>query len=58
MNVQVQTRNGFTLVVQLPKEYDNRTKITHVPSGKIIVTHPEHPPLQVTQNGRLEKVPG
>jgi hypothetical protein len=57
MNVEVRSRNGFKLFVQLPKEYDERTRLAQAPSGDIIVTHPEHPPLRVTKNGELKKLP-
>lgn len=39
-------------VAKLPPGYDERTQMTLARGNKVIVTHPEHPPLVLAANGQ------
>jgi hypothetical protein len=43
----------FHFYIDLPPEYDDRTRIAMSPNGNIIVAHPEHPP-KLLVNGELK----
>lgn len=56
MSVQLRAPNGWSVLVELPKEYDARIKMTPHPRGGVIVVHPEQPPIRVTPTGKIEKI--
>ena len=45
-------------IAELPAGYDDRTRMALTDDNQVIVTHPEHPPLLLSKDGRwldLEK---
>lgn len=42
----------MTFLAELPVGYDSRTQMTLTEDNRVVVTHPEHPPLVLGANGR------
>lgn len=39
-------------IAELPAGYDERTRMALTEDNRVIVTHPEHPPLALSANGQ------
>lgn len=39
-------------IAELPPGYDERTRMTLTDDNRVIVTHPEHPPLVLSAHGQ------
>lgn len=42
----------FSFIAELPPGYDDRTRMALTDNNRVIVTHPEHPPLVLDSSGR------
>jgi hypothetical protein len=42
----------FSFIAELPAGYDSRTRMTLTPDNRVIVAHPEHPPLVLSASGQ------
>ena len=41
----------FSFIAELPRGYDDRTRMALTDDNRVIVTHPEHPPLVLSPKG-------